>query len=403
MHTIVDGYAVIDAETTVKNLTIGTNKAHWASPDNCIVTFCSLRNTDSKVKSTYSKLGMKFSPAVKFKRLYVGHNIRFDILHLRKGGTLGVWLKEGRIWDTAHVEYLLSGQTHKFPSLDELSKKYGLPLKDDRLKTMWESGMQTEDMPEEILVEYCKQDVDNTHKIFLKQLEEVERRGMQALVKSQMDALMGLMEMEWNGMYIDTNGLEEYKHTIEARVNTLELDIKEYITTHTPIDILDANPNSLEHLNLLLFGGAYTHTIKVPMTDADGNAVLYKSGAKKGEPRYKNVEETVPCKGLEILIEPDHEMTSQGLFKLDDDILQKYLAHYNVPPLVSKTPEIYTVIDTIIQYRQLNKELSTYIEGYSKFIWPSGFIHPNFNTTLTATGRLSSSQPNMQNITRADD
>jgi len=58
----------------------------------------------------------------------------------------------------------------------------------------------------------------------------------------------------------------------------------------------------------------------------------------------------------------------------------------------------HEIIDRILSYRQLSKLKSTYVDGLSKVIAPDGRIHSTFNQTVTATGRLSSTEPNLQNI-----
>ena len=63
-----------------------------------------------------------------------------------------------------------------------------------------------------------------------------------------------------------------------------------------------------------------------------------------------------------------------------------------------KAPPQHPIIDLILEYRQLTKLNSTYVEGLAKVIAPDGRIHTSFQNTVTATGRLSSTEPNLQNI-----
>ena len=58
----------------------------------------------------------------------------------------------------------------------------------------------------------------------------------------------------------------------------------------------------------------------------------------------------------------------------------------------------HPIIEAILEYRQLTKLNSTYVEGLGKVIAPDGRIHTSFQNTVTATGRLSSTEPNLQNI-----
>ncbi len=73
-------------------------------------------------------------------------------------------------------------------------------------------------------------------------------------------------------------------------------------------------------------------------------------------------------------------------FSTDAEVLEELAQHHNI-------------VNKLLEYRMLTKLLTTYLEGMSKLVNPkTGRIHTTFNQTVTATGRLSSAEPNLQNI-----
>lgn len=85
--------------------------------------------------------------------------------------------------------------------------------------------------------------------------------------------------------------------------------------------------------------------------------------------------------------------------KLDLPIIKKTKTGYSTnAEVLDKLRDKHPIIDKITYYRQLTKIYSTYIEGLKAAIDEDGKIHSNFNQTVTATGRLSSTEPNLQNI-----
>lgn len=64
---------------------------------------------------------------------------------------------------------------------------------------------------------------------------------------------------------------------------------------------------------------------------------------------------------------------------------------------------LHPIVNLLLEHRKLNKLYSTYLRGFEKFIFPDHKVHTIFNQTLTNTGRLSSSEPNIQNISVKDD
>lgn len=85
--------------------------------------------------------------------------------------------------------------------------------------------------------------------------------------------------------------------------------------------------------------------------------------------------------------------------KLDLPIIKKTKTGYSTnAEVLEKLQDKHPIINKIIYYRQITKIFSTYVEGLKSVIDKDGYIHSNFNQTVTTTGRLSSTEPNLQNI-----
>ena len=170
-------YTVLDTETTIRNTgedAVGTFSGSPFSVHNYIVALGEL-NADGFERLDYNPAGVSKLPMcirrarAGVRTMLVCHNGGFDICYLLK-----TWPEEMEealpflyIWDTQQVEYLLSGQSDLYPSLDFCCEKRGLPLKDDEIKRLWNEGVDTPFHPKEKLLDYLSRDLSNTHAVFL--------------------------------------------------------------------------------------------------------------------------------------------------------------------------------------------------------------------------------------------
>ena len=101
----------------------------------------------------------------------VGFNIKFDIHWLMN---IGVTLDNVKqIWDCQIAEFLLESQLNKYPSLNEAMDKYGLPRKLDVVKSeYWDKGLNTTDVPAQILLDYLEGDLVGTEEVFKRQARQ---------------------------------------------------------------------------------------------------------------------------------------------------------------------------------------------------------------------------------------
>lgn len=359
----IDGvYGVFDCETYVKNK-VGSNPGSAFCPENKLHMFGQIIIPNRSTTSTF-KAPIMFAPAIHDPSisLAIGHAFGFDLHWLMRewAGFKEKLLPKIAIWDTQLAEYILSNQQLMYPSLDETAIKYSGTLKDNRISTMWEAGMQTEDIPEDMLEEYLRNDVENTHKIFLGQIQKAQERGILPLMVSQMDALIATTEMSYNGIKIDTQELVSKKHFYETEVSILQKKLDNICIKYA---VPDYKPGSRRAISDLLFG-------RVIIDKDTGESRVYNGFGFPTEKEWKQ---------------------KTGIMNTGEEVLEELLKN----PWCD--PESKYVIDTILNLREKEKILNTYIIGTEKHIFPDGFIHPNINHCVARTGRTSSSNPNLQN------
>ncbi len=328
-------------------------------------------------------------------QLLIGHNIKFDLLYLWQEPVLQQWLLAGgKIWDTQLVEYMLSGQTHTYPSLDQCSLKYGGTIKDDRIKALWKAGACTTEIPKDMLLEYLAHDVKNTELVYLAQLEELKKNPkLFKLVELQMDGLLATTEMEYNGMHIHLNTANANKNYLISELDKMDRSIISYIRKTIPyIQEGHLNLNSNQHISALFFGGKIKYTYKEVVG-------VFKTGERKGQTKYVNTESYYEPKGI---TKPHHAWKPVPSINPNTGMPKPWNGVYSVDEgtLTALSKRGVKLAVLLLERRSLAKELNTYYESMIKLVQPDGKIHHSLNHTSTATGRLSSTKPNLQNIPR---
>ena len=248
----------------------------------------------------------------------------------------GVELK-GKMWDTMLAHYILQPELrHNMDYMAETLLNYQTIHIDELIGPRGKNQRSMRDLDPSEVYEYAAEDADVTLK--LKNVLEPQLREaglLQLFEKIEMPLVPVLAEMEMNGVLIDTEALRETSKLFTERM--LQLEAKIYEQAGGPFNI-----SSPKQVGDILFG------------------------------KMKIVEKP--------------KKTKTGQYVTSEEVLQQ---------LRSKAP----IIADILDYRGLKKLLSTYIDVLPKLINPrTGHIHTSFNQAITATGRLSSSDPNLQNI-----
>jgi len=422
-------YAVLDLETSVSNIgddAIGDFPASPHHPGNQIVS-AGVKTYGGPVADGENPLDgyygwyidqteshlLHFGKVLNRHDLWVGQNIKFDLLYMmRCVPNIKEVLPYKKIWCTQLAEYLLTGQEVMYASLDFLSEQYGGELKDDKIKEYWDAGVQTEDIPEQELMEYMQGDVLNTEIVFKAQYKKAQELGMLPLIESQMDALLATTEMEYNGMCFNKGLALEYAMQVEDKLKAPLTEVM-----NTLYDVLMTYPkehsaSSGDQISLVLFGGQYDIIVKVPWLTEDGEEQYIKSGPNKGKLKERNGLQTQYVEGW-FVPDPKWRVKKEGFYAVDDFTLKQVRSRTSDEGVVQ-------FIDALLEVRNYQKELSTYLYGFSDLAWPESkmekrdahwytymttkyYIHGKIGHVGTTTGRLNSSQPNLQNLSGRDD
>jgi len=267
-----------------------------------------------------------------------GQNIKFDGLMLWHHGIR----LEGIDFDTMIADYLINpgGRQHNLDLMSLQYLNYRMVPIEELIGKKGKKQKNMRDVPVEDVCKYACEDAEITFQlkeILEKKLKETETHELFKTV--EMPLVEVLMEMEKNGVSLDTRFLEKMSKELETDLNKLEKEIYKLASE-------EFNINSPQQLGLILFDKLEIH---------------------------KELGDRRPTR------------TPTGQYSTSEGVLERFSAHH----LVSK----------ILDYRKLIKLKSTYVDALPKLISSqTGRLHTSFNQTVAATGRLSSSDPNLQNI-----
>ena len=243
---------------------------------------------------------------------------------------------KGPMFDTMLAHYLLEPeQRHNMDYLAEIYLNYlTIPIEDLIGKGRQQKTMR--EVPIEQVKEYAAEDADITLQLYEKLLPLLKENGVEKLFYDiEMPLVPVLSRMEANGVKIDTHNLQQISDEFGGEIRKIEEEI--YAQAGAPFNI--ASPKQL------------------------------------GEILFEKLK-----------IDEKAKKTKTGQYATGEEVLQK-LAH--------KHPIIHLILD----YRSFTKLKSTYLDALPALVNPKdGLIHTSYNQAVTATGRLSSNNPNLQNI-----
>lgn len=309
----------------------------------------------------------------------VGHNLKFDINWLRK---IGIDFSHCKLYCTMIAEYLLLGQQIGGLTLSKLSTKYLKTPKMDRVRPFWDSGAETSEIPLRILLPYLEQDCINALAIFKRQVPELMKAGMGMLAKVQFESTRILSQIECTGMRFDKENAEQAADDMRKQLNDIDWQLRDAFD-------FEYNLNSNDELSVALFGG----TIKREGTEWVTRELKFET---KYYERKCEIEHTLS--GVGFTPPEGSELKKQGYYSTDKGTLAQLKCKNKKQKLVKKL---------LTERSQLTKALSTLVgknpednKGLVNKVQADGCLHSQYNQTVTKTGRLSSKDPNGQNLPR---
>jgi len=250
---------------------------------------------------------------------------------------------QGKMFDTMIAHYLIQPELHhNMDYLAETLLGYQTIHIEELLGPKGKKQKNMRDLSPTDIYEYAAEDADITLRLRNVLEPRLKELGVEELFWNiEMPLVRVLADMELNGVCLDTEALQDTSKIFTERMKQYEQEIYKEAGE-------EFNISSPKQVGDILFGK------------------------------------------LQIMDKP--KKTKTGQYVTSEEVLQS---------LENKSP----IVRNILNYRGMKKLLSTYIDALPKLINPgTGHIHTSFNQALTATGRLSSSDPNLQNIpVRTDD
>lgn len=302
----------------------------------------------------------------------IGWNLKFD-MHVMK--RIGIDIKSTDLWDGMIMSWLCDENSAnglkentkmiwgEMPR--EFTEVTGLVTPERRK----ENGLKANSRVPFSLVDiedgalYAIDDAFNTFRNYVYLMDKLEEEGMEKIYcKMYKNFLRTLYNMEERGVIVDRERLTEMKSEIKEDLEQLMYDMIEMIG-------VEFNPSSNQHLAELLFG-------------YDGS---------------KNPNDTLINNSFKFKPET---VTGSGMPQTGNGVLQKILKRSYSDKRRVKGQEF---IKSLLSYKKLNKLYTAFILGIDELIYPDGKVHPNCNIIGTDSGRISMSEPNLQQLPKAKD
>jgi len=445
---------VLDLETTVQFLEDGTKDNSPFNPKNRIVSAHWRELTDRDIGPPTNRVYHHVEkPApdspedlrslLEATDLLIAHNAKYDVLYLREAG----FPIPPNVYCTMIGEYILARGQRTELSLEAVAEKRNVTRKkSDLIDTYFKKGIGFEAMPLDTVIEYAEADVLSCAEIYLSQQAEysdARNRGLQPVVDLMNEMLLFLVEIESNGIRIDREALGAVEKDYVAEKAQIEKTLEEIIKNvmgDTPINLqsgadmskviysrevtdkakhketfnigLDVRGKPLPRpkMSPSAFVKAVRDTTKKVMRTVGYHCEACKGKGKiqkvkKDGTPWKNLTGCKECDGRGFTLMENGKVA--GLKLVPEGPLDASVNGFNIDKLTIKklvyqaeqkgNLEAIQFLHGLTRLNAVNTYLDSFVKGITRWTRMDGILHANFNQTVAATARLSSSNPNFQN------
>ena len=438
LYTQEDRWLVLDVENTVSHR---DNKLHldpFEEGNRLVLVGCKWSNGSEIITFDHSESPSKktelLQPLLDKTDILVMHNASHDLMWLRECG----FKYDGKLYDTMLAEYILQ-KGNKLPlSLEAVAERHELNVKkQDTLKNYLKSGTSVRDIPYEELCEYLQADLDVTAQLYKSQQDILSKSENHSLEKTLgLTHLLCdlLVKVHARGFNIDQEKLEEVKREFTAEKAEIEEQLKGYVVQlvgDTPVNL-----NAPEQLSSIIYSrkpkdkSVWRNFFNDRMKSSEyrlevskNSDLIYKTKAVRcrecsgaGRKRMKlksgkmgkavrickpcngegyNYNSTGQVAGLKFNAPNANWISAHGWSTGKDKL--EYLEG------IARNKGMKVAEDFLSKVRRLSAldtYLSSFVLGIKIFTKQDGLLHTRLVQHQTATGRLASREPNLQNMPR---
>ena len=366
--------------------------------------------------------------------LLIGHNLQYDLQWLWACG----FKYDGEIFDTMLGEYILQRGQKQSVSLENCAIRYDLDMKkSDTLKDYFRRGFQTDEIPLDELSEYLHQDLVVTKSLYWKLREEYDKPEAKSLINVRditNKVCKALTKMYMNGFKIDKNALKKVRSDFEEELvgieKRLQAQVKEFMGD-TPINL-----NSPEQVSQVIYSrilrnkkewavafdyvdgkDEFKQAVKdnscmmvktkasvcqkcngkgtIRKIKKDGNPFAKPSRCPECDTRGYKLTKLRHMAGLGFF-PPSKEWVSANGFSTSKGNLENLI---NIAKTKGMTTA-ETFLTDLKRQSAVSSYLSAFVDGIEHYTKEDGLLHVTLTQHVTATGRFSGRNPNMQNMPR---